>query len=149
MQIRLGLTLVVLTVAAALLGPVLTAHDPSAQTLALRLEGPSLEHLLGLDELGRDMSSRLLVGARISLMVGLVVVGVVGVDRAGRRRPRRLRRRLTDEVIRRIIDILLAFPGILLAIALVAVLGPSLTNVVLALRRSAGSATRGSCAARC
>jgi peptide/nickel transport system permease protein len=132
-QIRLGLTLVVLTVAAALLGPVLTGHDPSVQTLALRLEGPSAEHLLGLDELGRDVWSRLLAGARISLMVGLVVVGVsasigliVGAV-AG------YVGGIADEVISRIIDVLLAFPGILLAIALVAVLGPSLTNVVLAL----------------
>jgi len=132
-QIRLGLALVVLTVAAALLAPVLTRHDSSAQTLALRLEGPSADHVLGLDELGRDVWSRLLAGARISLLVGLVVVGVsasiglvVGAvaGYAGG---------VTDEVISRIIDVLLAFPGILLAIALVAVLGPSLTNVVLAL----------------
>ncbi len=133
MQIRLGLALVVLTVAAALLAPVLAAHDPSAQTLALRLEGPGAHHLLGLDELGRDVWSRLLAGARISLMVGLVVVGVsasigliVGAV-AG------YVGGVVDEVISRVIDILLAFPGILLAIALVAVLGPSLTNVVLAL----------------
>jgi len=132
-QIRLGLTLVVVTVAAALLAPLLTAHDPSAQVLALRLEGPSAAHLLGLDELGRDVWSRLLAGARISLLVGLVVVGVsasigliVGAV-AG------YVGGVTDEVISRVIDILLAFPGILLAIALVAVLGPSLTNVVLAL----------------
>lgn len=133
MQIRLGLALVVLTVAAALLAPALTTHDPSAQALALRLEGPSAKHVLGLDELGRDVWSRLLAGARISLLVGLVVVGVsasVGLvvgavaGYVGG---------VTDEVISRVIDILLAFPGILLAIALVAVLGPSLTNVVLAL----------------
>ena len=133
MQIRLGLALVVLTVAAALLAPVLTTYDSSEQTLALRLEGPSADHVLGLDELGRDVWSRLLAGARISLLVGLVVVGVsasiglvVGAvaGYAGG---------VIDEVISRIIDVLLAFPGILLAIALVAVLGPSLTNVVLAL----------------
>jgi peptide/nickel transport system permease protein len=132
-QIRLGLALVVLTVAAALLAPVLTRYDSSAQTLELRLEGPSADHVLGLDELGRDVWSRLLAGARISLLVGLVVVGVsasigllVGAvaGYAGG---------VVDEVISRIIDVLLAFPGILLAIALVAVLGPSLTNVVLAL----------------
>lgn len=133
MQIRLGLGLVVLTVAAALLAPVLTRYDSSAQTLELRLEGPSADHVLGLDELGRDVWSRLLAGARISLLVGLVVVGVsasigllVGAvaGYAGG---------VVDEVISRVIDVLLAFPGILLAIALVAVLGPSLTNVVLAL----------------
>ena len=133
MQMRLGLVLVVATVAAALLAPLLTMHDPSAQTLALRLAGPSAEHWLGLDELGRDVWARLLAGARISLMVGLIVVGVsasigllVGAV-AG------YVGGVADEVISRIIDVLLAFPGILLAIALVAVLGPSLTNVVLAL----------------
>ena len=133
MQMRLGLVLVVATVAAAVLAPLLTMHDPSAQTLALRLAGPSAEHLLGLDELGRDVWARLLAGARISLMVGVIVVGVsasigllVGAV-AG------YVGGVADEVISRIIDVLLAFPGILLAIALVAVLGPSLTNVVLAL----------------
>jgi peptide/nickel transport system permease protein len=133
MQIRLGLVLVTLTVAAAVFGPLLVAHDPSAQTLALRLEGPTAGHVLGLDELGRDVTARLLAGARISLLVGLVVVGVsasvgllVGAV-AG------YLGGLVDEAVSRVIDILLAFPGILLAIALVAVLGPSLTNVVLAL----------------
>jgi peptide/nickel transport system permease protein len=133
MQIRIGLTLVTLTVAAALLAPWIAPHDPAAQTLALRLEGPSAAHVLGLDELGRDVWSRLLAGARISLLVGLVVVGVsasVGLlvgavaGYVGG---------ALDEAISRVIDILLAFPGILLAIALVAVLGPSLANVVLAL----------------
>lgn len=132
-QIRIGLALVGTIVVAAVLGPWLAGHDPSAQTLALRLEGPSVEHLLGVDELGRDVLSRLLAGARVSLLVGIVVVGVsasVGLvvgALAG------YLGGVADEVISRIIDILLAFPGILLAIALVAVLGPSLTNVVLAL----------------
>ena len=133
MQIRLGLALVVLTVAAALLAPVLTAHAPSAQTLVLRLEGPSPAHLLGLDELGRDVWSRLLAGARISLLVGLVVVGVSATIGLVVGAVAGYVGGAVDEVISRIIDILLAFPGILLAIALVAVLGPSLTNVVLAL----------------
>ena len=133
MQIRLGLALVVLTVAAALLAPVLTAHDPSAQTLALRLEGPSSAHLLGLDELGRDVWSRLLAGARISLLVGLVVVGVSATIGLVVGAVAGYLGGAIDELISRVIDILLAFPGILLAIALVAVLGPSLTNVVLAL----------------
>lgn len=133
MQIRIGLTLVLIAVVAALAAPIVGLHDPAAQTLALRLEGPSLAHPLGLDELGRDVWARLLAGARVSLLVGLVVVSVsasVGLvvgaiaGYAGW---------LVDETISRIIDILLAFPGILLAIALVAVLGPSLTNVVIAL----------------
>jgi peptide/nickel transport system permease protein len=132
-QIRLGLALVVLTVAAALLAPVLTTHDSSEQTLALRLEGPSADHVLGLDELGRDVWARLLAGARISLLVGLVVVGVSASTGLVVGAVAGYAGGVTDEVISRIIDVLLAFPGILLAIALVAVLGPSLTNVVLAL----------------
>jgi peptide/nickel transport system permease protein len=133
MQIRIGLTLVVLAALAALLAPIVGLHDPSAQTLALRLDGPSLAHPLGLDELGRDVWARLLAGARVSLLVGLVVVsvsatiGLVVGALAG------YAGGLVDEVVSRAIDILLAFPGILLAIALVAVLGPSLTNVVIAL----------------
>ena len=133
MQIRIGATIVLLAVVGALLAPMLGLHDPAAQTLPLRLEGPSVAHPLGLDELGRDVWARLLAGARVSLLVGLVVVGVsasVGLvvgaiaGYAGG---------VVDEVVSRVIDILLAFPGILLAIALVAVLGPSLTNVVIAL----------------
>ena len=130
---RLGALVVVVAVVAAIVGPLLAPFDPSAQELALRLEGPSLVHWFGLDELGRDIFARVLSGARISLMVGIVVVsvsatigtvlGAIAGYFGGR----------VDEAISRIIDILLAFPGLLLAIALVAVLGPSLTNVVLAL----------------
>ena len=130
---RFGALVVVVAVVAAIVGPVLAPFDPSAQELALRLEGPSLVHWFGLDELGRDIFARVLSGARISLMVGIVVVsvsatigtllGAIAGYFGGR----------VDEGISRVIDILLAFPGLLLAIALVAVLGPSLTNVVLAL----------------
>jgi len=124
---------VLVAVLAAVLGPWLAPFDPSTQELALRLEGPTGLHWFGLDELGRDIFARVLSGARISLLVGLVVVGVsatVGIAMgavAGYFGGR------IDEAISRLIDILLAFPGLLLAIALVAVLGPSLTNVVLAL----------------
>jgi peptide/nickel transport system permease protein len=117
----------------ALVGPLIVPHDPAAQQLALRLEGPSWANWFGLDELGRDILARVLSGARISLLVGVVVVGVsasVGIvlgSVAG------YFGGYVDEVISRLIDILLAFPGLLLAIALVAVLGPSLQNVILAL----------------
>jgi peptide/nickel transport system permease protein len=125
--------IVVVVAIAALAAPWLAPYDPAAQQLALRLDGPSVGHPLGLDELGRDILSRVLLGARISLLVGLIVVGVstaVGAlfgSVAGYYGGR------VDQVISRLMDILLAFPGLLLAIALVAVLGPSLTNVVLAL----------------
>ncbi len=132
-MVRIGLLIVALAIVAAVAGPLLTPYDPSAQELARRLEAPSLAHPLGLDELGRDILARLMRGARISLLVGLAVVSVsssagmffgsIAGYFGGR----------VDDVISRVIDVLMAFPGILLAIALVAVLGPSLTNVVLAL----------------
>jgi peptide/nickel transport system permease protein len=130
---RLGAAIVGLAVLAAVLGPWLVPFDPADQTLALRLEGPTGQHWFGLDELGRDILARVLYGSRISLLVGLVVVGIsstIGIllgSLAGYLGGR------IDEAISRVIDILLAFPGLLLAIAMVAVLGPSLTNVVLAL----------------
>ena len=132
-MIRVGLVIVLIAIGAALVGPLLTPYDPAAQELARRLEGPTLAHPFGLDELGRDILARILSGARISLLVGVAVVSVsslVGMllgSTAGYFGGR------VDDVISRVIDVLMAFPGILLAIALVAVLGPSLTNVVLAL----------------
>lgn len=132
-MIRVGLAIVLVALLAAALGPVLSPYDPAAQELSRRLERPSLSHPFGLDELGRDILSRLLSGARISLLVGLAVVSVsslVGMllgSIAG------YFGGVVDDIISRVVDVLMAFPGILLAIALVAVLGPNLTNVVLAL----------------
>ncbi len=132
-MVKLAIVIVLLAGLAAVAGPVLTPYDPAAQELSRRLEAPSRAHPLGLDELGRDILARLMAGARISLLVGLAVVSVsatVGMffgSIAGYFGGR------VDDVISRVIDVLMAFPGILLAIALVAVLGPSLRNVVLAL----------------
>lgn len=130
---RLGIGIVALAVVAAVLGPLLVPFDPATQNLALRLAGPSIHHPLGLDELGRDILTRLLYGARVSLLVGITVVsisasagtvvGAVAGYLGGR----------LDDVVGRVMDVLLAFPGILLAIALVATLGPSLSHVILAL----------------
>jgi len=128
-----GACVVGLAVLAAVIGPWLVPYDPSAQELALRLEGPSRLHWLGLDELGRDILARVMSGARISLFVGLVVVSVSASIGAAMGALAGYYGGIIDEAISRVIDILLAFPGLLLAIALVAVLGPSLTNVVLAL----------------
>ena len=130
---KVGGAIVLLAVVAAIFGPLLSPFDPAAQNLALRLEGPSGAHWLGLDELGRDILARVLSGARISLLVGIVVVGVSSVVGILLGSVAGYFGGAVDEVISRIVDILLAFPGLLLAIALVAVLGPSLTNVVLAL----------------
>ena len=130
---RIGAVIVGLTALVSILGPWLALYDPAAQTLAMRLQGPTAAHPFGLDELGRDVFSRVVLGARISLFVGITVVSVssivgtlVGAVAGYARGP-------VDDGISRVMDVLLAFPGILLAIALVAVLGPSLGHVVLAL----------------
>jgi len=132
-MIRVGAVIVAVAALAALVGPLLTPYDPSAQALALRLQGPSLAHPLGLDELGRDILARLLAGARVSFLVGVVVVGVSSAIGMTLGSIAGYFGGVVDDAISRVIDVLMAFPGILLAIALVAVLGPSLTNVVLAL----------------
>jgi len=125
----LTVSLIVLAIAAPLLAP----FDPDVQDTGRRLEAPSREHPLGLDDLGRDVLSRILFGARVSLRVGFSVVilgSLIGVTLgsiAG------YFGGWADLIVMRICDILLAFPGILLAIALVAVLGPSLNNVIIAL----------------
>ena len=117
----------------ALLAPWLAPWNPAAQQLFEGLRTPTSAHLLGQDRLGRDILSRIIYGARVSVYVGAATVllaatvgtllGAVAGYFGG----------LVDETLMRIVDIFLAFPGILLAIALVGVLGPSLNNVILAL----------------
>lgn len=111
----------------------LAPYDPAEQHLADRLHPPSREYPLGTDQLGRDMLSRLLVGARVSMRIAVVVVAislfigtVVGVvaGYAGG---------WADETLMRLVDVLLAFPGILLALVIAGVLGPSLINIMIAL----------------
>jgi peptide/nickel transport system permease protein len=128
-----GALIVCVAVLMALFGPLLAPFDPASQELALRLEGPTGLHWFGLDELGRDIFARVLSGARISLLVGLVVVGVSSVLGVSLGAIAGYFGGRVDEIISRITDVLMAFPGLLLAIALVAVLGPSLTNVIAAL----------------
>jgi peptide/nickel transport system permease protein len=130
---RLGAAIVLCAVAMALIGPIVAPFDPAVQELALRLDGPTGRHWFGLDELGRDIFARVLAGARISLMVGIVVVGVSASVGTALGAIAGYFGGVVDEALSRVMDVLLAFPGLLLAIALVAVLGPSLTNVVLAL----------------
>jgi peptide/nickel transport system permease protein len=132
-MLKAGLGIVAIAALAAAIGPALAPVDPTGQQLALRLAGPSAAHPFGLDELGRDILARVLAGARISFLVGIVVVsvsasvgtllGAVAGYFGG----------ALDEIISRVIDTLLAFPGMLLSIALVAVLGPSLGNVLFAM----------------
>ncbi|MBY0279666.1 ABC transporter permease [Candidatus Binatia bacterium] len=128
-----GGALLLLIAMLALLAPVVAPADPLRQDLPHQLERPSRAHPLGTDRLGRDVLARLLYGARLSLAVGTaaiagaLAVGVVAGTLAG------YGGRVGDELLMRATDVLLAFPGILLAIALAAVLGPSARNVVIAL----------------
>jgi peptide/nickel transport system permease protein len=128
-----GALLTVSLVLVAIAAPLIAPFDPNVQDTARRLQAPTHDHPLGLDDLGRDVLSRILFGARVSLRVGFSVVilgSLIGVTLgaiAG------YFGGFADLIVMRICDILLAFPGILLAIALVAVLGPSVTNVILAL----------------
>jgi len=133
MRGRTGLAIVCLVVVAAALGPWLIPYDPVQQDLPMRLAGPSWQHWLGLDELGRDLLARLVVGARVSLFVGIAVVSVSAVVGTIVGAIAGYLGGVVDLALGRVMDVLMAFPGILLAIALVAVLGPSLGNVVLAL----------------
>jgi peptide/nickel transport system permease protein len=128
-----GLILTVVLVLIALAAPLLAPYDPDVQDTARRLEPPSHQHPLGLDDLGRDVLSRIVWGARVSLRVGFSVVVLASIIGITLGAISGYFGGWTDTIIMRVTDILLAFPGILLAIALVAVLGPSLNNVILAL----------------
>jgi ABC-type dipeptide/oligopeptide/nickel transport system permease subunit len=129
----LGLVLTVALVLIALAAPLIAPFDPNIQDTSRRLEPPSHDHLLGLDDLGRDVLSRIVWGARVSLRVGFSVVFLASIIGITLGAVSGYFGGWTDTIVMRITDILLAFPGILLAIALVAVLGPSLNNVILAL----------------
>jgi peptide/nickel transport system permease protein len=129
----LGFILTVATVLAAILAPWLTPYDPTTLNVMERLQGPSAQHWLGTDELGRDILTRLLYGARISLQVGaisMVIALAVGV-------PLGLLSAYfggaVDTVVMRSMDALAAFPAILLALAIVAALGPGVTNAMIAI----------------
>jgi peptide/nickel transport system permease protein len=131
---RWGFALSLLLVVLAVAAPLLVPYDPAAQHLAVRLAGPGLAHWMGTDELGRDILSRVLYGARVSMFVSVTVVlggGLIGLaigavsGYAGGWFDR-----FTNIIL---INAFLSFPGILLAIAFAAFLGPSVRNVILAL----------------
>ena len=128
-----GAAILLLLAAAALFAPALAPHNPFGQNLDQDLIARSSEHWLGTDKLGRDILSRIIYGGRISLLVGIttvalslaigVVIGSLSGYFGG----------WIDQMLMRLVDILMAFPGILLAIAFTAVLGPGLDHVILAL----------------
>lgn len=128
-----GLVVLGLLVLAAVFGPALAPYGVNEVEVSDRLQGPSGEHWFGTDELGRDVFSRVLVAARVSLQVGVIAVGIsllVGVTLglvAG------YYGKHVDDAIMRFNDMLFAFPAILLAIAILAVLGPGVTNAMIAI----------------
>lgn len=141
-SVVIGTVIVLLLVVLAVIGPYITPMDPLKQNLFARYSAPqglfvdgslNRNYILGADELGRDVLSRVIMGTRVSLQVGLVATGIslfLGVllgATAGYVGGR------VDNVIMRFMDILLAIPGILLAIAVVAALGPSIVNAMIAI----------------
>lgn len=131
--LRFGLLLLLILGVAGAMAPWLAPYPPNAQDLAHRLAGPDRSHLLGRDDLGRDLLSRSIWGARTSLGTGILVVlisgslGVLAGASGG------LAGGALDVLLVAAIDVLLSFPGVLLAIALVAVLGPRWVNLIVAL----------------
>ncbi len=130
--ILLGAIVLALVVLAAILAPLIAPYAPNKLSIVNKLKGPSLTHLFGTDEFGRDIFSRAIYAGRISLLVSLGVVfistvlGVIMGVAAGYFRQ-------LDAPISRLLDAMMSFPDILLAIALVAALGPSLATVIIAL----------------
>ena|SRR5699024_5808300 len=124
--------LILFFIIVALIGPYFTPYEPNTQDVINKLQPPSSEHWFGTDHHGRDIFSRIIHGMSITLYVGFlsvafgatagVILGIVAGYYGGR----------TDSIIMRIMDVLLAFPGILLALAIVSVLGGSLKNVIIA-----------------
>ena len=132
-----GLGLFALVCALALAAPWISPHDPLDQNILKRLQGPSSEFWMGTDAYGRDIFSRILYGARISLMIGLVsitialligtTIGLLAGYFGGR----------TDIIIMQIMDVLLAFPSLILGLIIVAMMGPSVTNLIIAIALTA------------
>jgi peptide/nickel transport system permease protein len=126
-----GLAVLVVLMLNAIFAPYLAPYDPRKQVFTERLKGPTSKHFLGTDQFGRDILSRILYGGRLSMSVGLISVsiglligGSLGLL-AGFFKP-------LDNTIMRLMDILLSFPSILLAICVVTILGPGLLNVMIA-----------------
>lgn len=128
----LGGAIVLLMVLAAIFAPLLTPYDPIKLDIRARFQPPSATHWFGTDQYGRDVFSRVLFGARYDLLIAVLAVALA----AGIGTPLGMLagyfRGWTDTVIMRLMDLLLAFPNLLLAMTLAAVLGPSLDNAILA-----------------
>jgi peptide/nickel transport system permease protein len=127
-----GLVVLTLMVLLAIFAPLIAPYDPIAQDTSAIRAAPSVLHLFGADNFGRDVFSRVLYGGRMSLPVGFVAVGITAVAGVACGLIAGYYGGRLDTVIMRGVDLMLAFPGILLAMALVAILGSSLFNLMLA-----------------
>lgn len=128
-----GLALLAIIVFAAVFAPLIAPHDPLQQNILRRLEGPSADFLLGTDTYGRDVLSRIIYGARVSLLVGFVaiviamivgsIVGIISGFIGG----------LFDRIVMSVVDVMLSFPTLLLGLMIAAMLGASLENLIIAI----------------
>lgn len=131
---RIGVFIVAILIIMAVFGPLLSPYDPNEIDFTNRFSPPTLQHPFGTDDFGRDTFSRILYGARISLMVGVIAVTIATVlGTTFGLLSGYSSRRWVDEVIMRGMDILFAFPAILLAIAILAALGKGVTNAMIAI----------------
>ncbi|MGV8145144.1 MAG: ABC transporter permease [Alkaliphilus sp.] len=127
-----GLTIILILVFSAMFADIIAPYGYDDQDLKARLQSPSMQHLLGTDNFGRDILSRIIYGSRISLQVGFIAVGIAIVFGGALGAIAGYYGKRLDNVIMRLMDVLLAIPGILLAISIVASLGSGLQNVMIA-----------------
>jgi peptide/nickel transport system permease protein len=129
----IGLVIIVSLALIAIFAPFIAPHDPIEQNLKKRFLSPSGEYPMGTDDLGRCLMSRVIYGARVSLRVGVITVGIITVIGVTLGLISGYCGGIVDEIIMRFVDMVLAFPGIILALAIAGALGPGLFNVMLAL----------------
>jgi len=127
-----GLILISLLIALALIGPTISPYNPLTPEPLNRLKGPSWDHPFGTDSLGRDILSRIIYGSRISIIIGLIAVSISLIPGTILGLLSGFYGKIIDEPVMRSMDIMLAFPAILLAIFITAILGPSLLNTMIA-----------------
>ena len=127
-----GLAVIVVLVTSALLAPWVAPYDPSKMDVRARLQGPSLKHVLGTDNFGRDIFSRIVYASRISLVIGFVAVGIGAVFGGITGAVSGYYGRGLDSLLMRVMDVLLSIPQIILAIAIVGAMGASLLNLMIA-----------------
>lgn len=128
----LGLILIIFLALVAVAAPWVAPYDPLEQSIREALQGPSTKHLFGTDDIGRDMLSRIIYGARISLRVGLISVAIGSIIGTTLGITAGFYGGWVDNIIMRITDVLAAFPGMLLALTVIAILGPGLFNAMIA-----------------